>query len=95
MGSLLSIPILIRDQLHGLIVVGTHEPYGLSAKDQNIWTLIAAFSANALKCAEIQTQWEYDKNLCQVTGIPNHRFLSTYLEAVETEIFEKVDQSTS
>ncbi|QPJ60757.1 MAG: GAF domain-containing protein [Candidatus Nitronauta litoralis] len=89
MGSLLSVPILIRDQLHGLIVVGTHEPYGLSAKDQNIWTLIAAFSANALKCAEIQTQWEYDKNLCQVTGIPNHRFLSTYLEAVETEIFRE------
>lgn len=89
MGSLLAIPIIIREQLHGMIVLGTQEPFGLSTNDQDTWTLIAAFSANALKCAEIQTQWEYDKNLCQVTGIPNHRFLSTYIQAVETEIFRE------
>ncbi len=89
MGSLLSVPIIIREQLHGMIVVGTDKPYGLSSRDQNAWTLISAFTANALKCAEIQTQWEYDKNLCQVTGIPNHRFLSTYLSAVEAEIFRE------
>lgn len=89
MGSLLAIPIMIRDHMHGMIVAGTHEPFGLSANDQDTWTLIAAFSANALKCAEIQTQWEYDKNLCQVTGIPNHRFLSTYIHAVENEIFRE------
>ncbi len=89
MGSLLAVPILVRDQLHGMLVIGTREPFGLSEDDQDTWTLIAAFAGNALKCVEIQTQWEYDKNLCQVTGIPNHRFQTLVLEAVETEIFRE------
>jgi len=88
-GALLAVPVLVRDQLQGLFVVASKEPYGLSVADQDTWTLIAAFAANALKCAEIQTQWEYDKNLCQVTGVPNHRFLSTYLQAVEAEVLRE------
>ncbi|MFQ5482031.1 MAG: diguanylate cyclase domain-containing protein, partial [Nitrospinaceae bacterium] len=88
-GSLLAAPILVQDELKGVIVCASRQPRGLTPRDQDTWTLIAAFMANALKCAEIQSQWEYDKNLCQVTGVPNHRFLSTYLRSVEAEVFRE------
>jgi len=59
-GSLLAVPILVGEHLHGMIVVARREPYALSEPDQDTWTLIAAFAGNALKCAEIQTQFALD-----------------------------------
>ena len=80
-------PIILNETVRGLIVCGVKRPNGLSRTDLDKLNLLISFASSALMCQDVREQWDYDKNLCQVTHIPNHRFLTTYRQTIEQDVF--------
>ena len=39
-------------------------------------------------CVETKEQWNYNKNLDQIVGIPNHRFLTQHGDALEKDLLK-------
>ena len=85
--SVLSVPIILNDTVRGLVVCGSNRANGLSRTDLDKLNLLVSFASSALMCQDVREQWDYDKNLCQVTHIPNHRFLTTYRQTIERDVF--------
>lgn len=85
--SVLSVPIVFREELLGVVVCASKLRDGLGVTDQERLTLLACLAAPAIFYAKEKRQWDYDKNLDQVTGIPNHRCLVEYREKIEEEVF--------
>lgn len=88
LGSLAAIPLLLGDQLQGVLFCGANAPDAYSQTDIDRLSLIASSAASALRCADTKRRWDYDKNLDQITGVPNHRFLMEHGRAVEEEVFK-------
>ena len=85
--SVLSVPVILSDTARGLIVCGGKRPNSLAKTDLDKLNLLVSFASSALMCQDVRDQWDYDKNLCQVTHIPNHRFLATYRKTIERDVF--------
>ena len=45
-------------------------------------------AASAIFCTKTKERWDYNKNLDQITGIPNHRFLSEHSAALEKDLLK-------
>ena len=88
-GSVIVAPIVTEKRLQGLVVCARDQANSLTRVDLDRLTLMTAFGALALDAVEIRNQWEVDKNMCQVTGIPNHRFLSAHLNSIERMAFQE------
>jgi diguanylate cyclase (GGDEF)-like protein len=43
-------------------------------------------AASSFFCAETKEQWDYNKNLDQIIGIPNHRFIVQHSKALEKDL---------
>ena len=43
-------------------------------------------AASSFFCAETRDQWNYNKNLDQIIGIPNHRFIVQHGDALEKDL---------
>lgn len=87
--SILTVPIILNDTVRGMIVCGARQPDGLSKTGLDKLSLLVSFASSALMYQDVREQWDYDKNLCQVTGIPNHRFLTAYRQTIEQDVFQK------
>jgi GGDEF domain-containing protein len=85
--SILSVPILLNDTVRGAIVCGAKRPYTFCKSSLDKLNLLVSFASSSLMCQDVREQWDYDKNLCQVTHIPNHRFLTTYRQTIEQDVF--------
>jgi GGDEF domain-containing protein/putative methionine-R-sulfoxide reductase with GAF domain len=84
--SVLSVPVMFREELLGVVVCAAKARDGLGAVDQERLAMLAGLAAPAVFYAREKRQWDYDKNLDQVTGIPNHRCLVEYREKIEAEV---------
>ncbi|PIQ95679.1 MAG: hypothetical protein COV67_13600 [Nitrospinae bacterium CG11_big_fil_rev_8_21_14_0_20_56_8] len=82
-----AVPILLNERLYGVLVCGSLEPDAVTRADIDRLTLISTSAAAALLCEETRRRWHYDKNMDQVTGTPNHRFLMEHNRAVAEELF--------
>ncbi len=87
--SLLAVPVILNGKALAVITCGGGEPETFSKTDLDKLTLLASFASSAIMYQEVREQWDYDKNLCQVTHIPNHRFLTTYRKTIEKDVFQK------
>ncbi|MEE9259436.1 MAG: GAF domain-containing protein [Nitrospinaceae bacterium] len=88
LGSLAAVPVALGDQLQGVLLCGSRDPHAYSQTDIDRLSLIASSASSALLCADTKRRWDYDKNLDQITGIPNHRFLMEHRQAVGEEVFK-------
>lgn len=84
--SRLAVPLLMNNQLLGVIACVSKKPAGLTPGHLNRLSMIASCAASFLSAARIKQQWDYAKNLDPITEVPNHRFLTDYRRAIETEI---------
>lgn len=87
--SLLAVPVILNDNARAVVTCGAKKPNTFSRIDLDKLTLLASFASSAIMYQEVREQWDYDKNLCQVSHIPNHRFLTTYRSTIEKEVFQK------
>ncbi|MCH8157235.1 MAG: GAF domain-containing protein [Nitrospinae bacterium] len=87
--SLMAAPIVLNSHLYGVAVCGAKTPGSFSDAELNRLTLMASSAASALFCAETRERWNYDKNLDQITGIPNHRFLAEHHKALEEDVLKE------
>ena len=87
--SRLAVPLLMSNQLLGVIACVSKKPAGLTHSHLNRISMIASYAASVLSAIKIKQQWDYAKNLDPVTEVPNHRFLADYRRAIETEIFNQ------
>ena len=86
--SVTAVPIMISNQLQGVLLCASEKPGTLNHTHVDRLTLITSSAAAALVCADTKRRWDYDKNLDQITGVPNHRFLMEHHVAVAHEIFK-------
>lgn len=86
--SLIAAPIAFSNQLYGVVVCGSNNAESFSNFDLNRLTLMACSTASAIFCTKTKEKWNYNKNLDQITGIPNHRFLAEHGVALEKEVLK-------
>ena len=79
-------PITFKNHLLAVLVCASKDPEGLTKLHLDRLNMVGSFIAPALFYAREKRQWDYDKNLDQVTGIPNHRCLVAYRENIEKEV---------
>ena len=84
--SILSTPIIFKAHLLAVLVCASHRKKEFTRSHLDVLSMLSAFAAPALFYAREKRQWDYDKNLDQVTGIPNHRCLVAYRENIEKEV---------
>lgn len=82
----ISAPIMFKNHLLAVLVCASKNPEGLTKTHLDRLNMVGSFVAPALFYAREKRQWDYDKNLDQVTGIPNHRCLVAYRENIEKEV---------
>lgn len=86
--SLIAAPVIFNNQLYGVVVCGSKKPGSFSDSELNRLTLMASSAASAIFCTKTRELWDYNKNLDQITGIPNHRFLTEHGPALEKDILK-------
>jgi diguanylate cyclase (GGDEF)-like protein len=84
--SLMAAPIAFNNQLYGVAVCGSNNGGTFSDSKLNHLTLMTYSAASAIFCTKTRERWDYNKNLDQITGIPNHRFLTEYGAALEKDV---------
>lgn len=83
----LSVPIIFNDHLLAVLVCASKHPHELTRSDLKRLNMVGTIAAPTLFYVKEKRQWDYDKNLDPVTGIPNHRCMVEYREKIEKEVF--------
>jgi GGDEF domain-containing protein len=91
--SLMAAPISFKQQLYGVIVCGSKTAGSFSDLELDALTLITYSAGASFFFAETKDQWSYNKNLDQIVGIPNRRFLTQHSVSLEKD-FLKNGKST-
>lgn len=86
--SLLSSPILFKGHTLAVLICASRKKNDYSGVHLDRLNMLGTFAAPALFYAREKRQWDYDKNLDQVTGVPNHRCLVAYRENIEKEVLK-------
>ena len=86
--SLMAAPIAFNNQLYGVVVCGSNNAELFSDLTLNRLTLMAYSAASASFCAKTRARWDYNKNLDQVTGLPNHRFLTEHSAVLQKDVLK-------
>ena len=86
--SLMVAPIAFNNQLYGVVACGSNSAVSFSDLELNRLTLMAYSAASAIFCTKTKERWNYNKNLDQITGIPNHRFLTEHGAALEKDVLK-------
>lgn len=86
--SLMAVPIAFNNQLYGVAVCGGKKARSFSNLELNRLTLMGYSAASAIHSSKTKEWWDYNKNLDQITGIPNHRFLTKHGGALEKELLK-------
>lgn len=86
--SLMASPISFNHQLYGVMVCGSKIAGFFSDLKLDSLTLITYSAGFSVFCVKTKEQWNYNKNLDQIVGIPNHRFLTQHTEALEKELLK-------
>ena len=81
-------PISFNQQLYGVMVCGSKTAGFFSDLKLDSLTLITYSAGFSVFCVKTKEQWNYNKNLDQIVGIPNHRFLTQHSEALEKELLK-------
>jgi len=84
--SLMAAPISFNKHLFGVVVCGAKNAESFSDLELNYLTLMTYSAASSFFCAETRKQWAYNKNLDQIIGIPNHRFIVQHSNAIEKDL---------
>ena len=79
-------PISFNNQFYGVVVCGAKNAESFSELELNYLTLMTYSAASSFFCAETREQWDYNKNLDQIIGIPNHRFIVQHSNALEKDL---------
>lgn len=83
----LAVPVVFQGRLLAALVCAVREAPGLTGSHLRRMNILGSSVAPALFYAREKRQWDYDKNLDQVTQIPNYRCLVEYQEKIEREVF--------
>ncbi len=86
--SVIISPLIGKKGLQGLVVCAHKSADGMNYSDLQKLMLLTTLGAQALDYSEITQQWENDKNHCQISGLPNYRFLLKHLNIIEKEAFK-------
>jgi len=89
--SLMAAPISFNNQLYGVVVCGAKNAESFSDLELNYLTLMTYSAASSFFCAETKEQWNYNKNIDQIIGIPNHRFIVQHSDALEKDLLVNED----
>lgn len=84
--SLMAAPISFNQQLYGVMVCGSKTAGSFSNLELDSLTLMTYSAGFSVFCVETKEQWNYNKNLDQIVGIPNHRFLAQHGDALEKDL---------
>ena len=86
--SLMAAPISFNQQIYGVMVCGSKISGSFSNIELDALTLITYSAGSSAYCAETKKQWSYNKNLDQIVGIPNHRFITEHGDALEKDLLK-------
>ncbi len=86
--SLMAAPVAFNNQLYGVMVCGSKSAGLFSDSELNRLTLMTSSAASAIFCDKTRARWNYNKNLDQITGVPNHRFLTEHGNALEKDVLQ-------
>jgi len=86
--SLMAAPISFNQKLYGVMVCGSKTAGSFSDLELDALTLMTDSAGSSVFCAETKEQWNYNKNLDQIVGIPNHRFLTQHGDALEKDLLK-------
>ena len=86
--SLMAAPISFNQQLYGVMVCGSKTAGSFSDLELDSLTLMTYSAGFSVFCVETKEQWNYNKNLDQIVGIPNHRFLTQHCDALEKDLLK-------
>jgi diguanylate cyclase (GGDEF)-like protein len=85
--SYAAIPLVIKEQLRGVLFCANRAPRSISQDDVDRLGIIGASAGVALYCAETRQKAQYQNSVDIVTGAPNYRFLVENRESVQREFF--------
>jgi diguanylate cyclase (GGDEF)-like protein len=91
--SLMASPISFNQQFYGVMVCGSKTAGHFSNLDLDTLTLITYSAGSSIFNAKTKEQWNHNKNIDQIVGIPNHRFLTQHSDALKKD-FLKNGKST-
>jgi diguanylate cyclase (GGDEF)-like protein len=86
--SLMAAPISFNHQLYGVMVCGSKTAGSFSDLKLDSLTLVTYSAGFSIFCLETKEQWNHNKNLDQIIGIPNRRFLTQHAGALEKELLK-------
>jgi len=86
--SLMAAPVSFNQQLYGVMVCGSKTAGSFSDLELDSLTLMTYSAGFSVFCMETKEQWNYNKNLDQIVGIPNHRFLTQHGDALEKDLLK-------
>ena len=86
--SLMAAPISFNQKLYGVMVCGSKTAGSFSDLELDSLTLMTCSAGFSVFCVETKEQWNYNKNLDQIVGIPNHRFLTQHGDALEKDLLK-------
>ena len=86
--SLMAAPIAFKQQLYGVMLCGSKTAGSYSDLELDALTLMTYSAGSSFFYAETKDQWSYNKNLDQIVGIPNHRFLTLHTDSLEKDFLK-------
>ena len=86
--SLMAAPVSFNQQLYGVMVCGSKTAGSFSDLELDSLTLMTYSAGFSVFCVGTKEQWNYNKNLDQIVGIPNHRFLTQHGDALEKDLLK-------
>ena len=86
--SLMASPISFNQQFYGVMICGSRTAGYFSDLELDALTLITFSAGSSIFNAKNKDQWGYNKNLDQIVGIPNHRFLTQHSDSLEKDILQ-------
>ncbi len=86
--SLMAAPVSFNQQLYGVMVCGSKTAGSFSGLELDSLTLMTYSAGFSVFCVKTKEQWNYNKNLDQIVGIPNHRFLTQHGDALEKDLLK-------
>ena len=87
--SLMAAPVSFNQQFYGVMVCGSKTAGSFSDRELDSLTLITYSAGFSVFCMKTKEQWDYNKNLDQIIGIPNYRFLTQHGNALEKDLLKK------
>jgi diguanylate cyclase (GGDEF)-like protein len=81
-------PISFNQQFYGVMICGSRTAGYFSDLELDALTLITFSAGSSIFNAKNKDQWGYNKNLDQIVGIPNHRFLTQHSDSLEKDILQ-------